>query len=122
MTLTWARCGAHWCSFDRLKLDDLEGELGVYAIWHNGSTNPPHNRGEWVRIGEGDIAERIREHRLDSHITAYSLRGTLRVTWAVIGHRPTRRRVERFLADRLHPIVGEYPDVDPVEVNLPGAG
>ena len=119
MTLTWARCGEHWCSFDRLKLDALEGEVGVYAIWHDGSTNPPYNQAAWVRIGEGDIAERIREHRLDANITAYSVYGDLRVTWAIIGRRQTRRGVERFLADRLRPIVGEYPDVAPIEVNLP---
>ncbi len=73
-----------------------------------------------VRLGQGDIADRLSEHRNDSEVMSYgNQRKPLRVTWAVVAE-AYRSGVERFLAETLTPQLGErYPDVPPIEVNLP---
>ena len=111
--LTWKKCGDdhHWCSFDNLTLD-ME-TVGVYMIWHEGDPS------RVVRLGQGKIAERIKDHRNDAKITAYKKHGTLRVTWASVA-RHQLDGVERHLADTWNPLVGEaFPDVDPIAVNSP---
>jgi len=99
-------------------LQNLEYE-GVYIIWHDGTAQ--NNVAETVRIGQGIISQRIATHRNDDVITAYAVRGSLRVTWAAVAGRARRLGIERYLADELDPLVGEYPDVRPIPVNLPWA-
>lgn len=74
-----------------------------------------------VRVGQGNIRDRLGAHRNDEEITAYEQYGTLRVTWATTGKaaRASRERIERYVADQLDPLVGEYPAVEPLAVNLP---
>ena len=88
---------------------------GVYVIWHSGQT-------PWtVRVGQGDIADRLSAHSRDQEITRYGLIGPLRVTWAAV-QAPYLDGVERYLATRLCPLVGDRPlAVNPVPVNLPWA-
>jgi len=89
--------------------------LGVYIIWHGGQTP------RVVRVGQGDVAGRLSAHSRDPVITKYAQFGGLYTTWAAV---PIAYRdgVERFLADRLNPLIGDrHPAVVPVPVNLPWA-
>jgi hypothetical protein len=87
---------------------------GVHVIWHGGPK-------PWtVRVGQGNVCERLTAHRVDSAISAYRPLG-LFVTWATV---PSYEKdgVERFLADELRPLIGDrHPDVRPIPVNLPWA-
>jgi hypothetical protein len=88
---------------------------GVYVIWHEG------NPGRVVRIGQGNIADRLAQHRKDPAILAYARQGTLRVIWAAV---PAHQvgPVERYLANQWPPLVGDaFPDVAPLAVNSPFA-
>jgi hypothetical protein len=113
--LKWKTCGddGHWCSFDTLKLSTVKDQ-GVYVIWYAG------NPSRVVRVGQGEVAVRLAEHRNDLDITQHRINGPLKVTWAdvPVSH---RNGVERYLANRYSPLVGDaYPDVPPIVVNLPG--
>lgn len=115
MILSWNKCdGDHWCSFSRVNLDHAHFERmeGVYVIWHAGQ-HPAT-----VYVGQGHIAARLRNHRTDNRILLYSHYG-LFVTWAQVTQ-SYRSRVERFLIDRLRPLVNENrPLVEPLPVNIP---
>ncbi len=116
LVLDWAKSDSgEWYSFTDVDLaDDQFKELsGVYVIFYMDD-----NRYVTVRLGKGDIADRITDHRTDGEITAHG-DGQLLVTWAVVPANQ-QERVERFLALALHPIVGErFPDRVPLKVNLP---
>lgn len=57
MELTRLKCeGDVWCSLTRLNLETVN-EHGVYVIWHGGK--PSHV----VYVGQGDVADRLKEHR-----------------------------------------------------------
>ena len=116
----WATCVyGRWCSFETVKISTIDDDdLGVYVIWHDGSSS---TRGpECVRVGQGEILKRIRAHRDDMQILAHNFFGELKVTWTLVPGKGTRLGIERYLAARLKPKVGEYPDdVDPIEVDLP---
>ena len=115
LDLKWGTCGddSHWCSLENLNLPLKNDPAGVYIIWHEGDL------GRVVRIGQGDISDRIEKHRDDSAITRYSKQGTLRVTWATV-RKSQRDGVERYLADQWNPLVGDaFPNVDPIAVNSP---
>lgn len=116
MTLNWIKCGDdhHWCSLEDLILSSAKSD-GVYIIWHEG------NPARVVRVGQGDVSERLCCHRAEPEITGYSRYGKLRVTWAAV---PAHLRdgVERYLADQWKPLVGDcYPAVAPIAVNSPFA-
>jgi hypothetical protein len=82
------------------------------VIWHGGQSP------RWVRIGQGNIAERLTAHRSDPKILLYRSQ-TLFVSWAVVD--PSKvDRVEAFLAKQCNPLVGDrFPDRIPIPVNLP---
>ena len=113
MQVQWKKCAGNvWCSLERVDLNTVE-EHGVYIIWHGG--NPPSA----VRVGQGDVAERLAKHRLDPSITKHGLVGELFVTWASL---PAIHRdgVERFLFDKYRPLEGDRaPLAAPIAVNLP---
>ncbi len=120
MTVEWVKCvgdvGDEWCSLNTVDLDSphFDGLEGVYVIWYNGE------EGEFVRVGQGNIRERLLAHRTDSEIQRYAARG-LYVTWAALAPR-YHDGVEAYLAQRLRPLVGErFPNVTPISVNLPGS-
>lgn len=109
LTITWGKCGDdnHWCDFLRLTLDNVNGKNGVYIIWSNKSI---------VRIGSGDIGDRITKHRKDKEITTFK---DLKVTWAIV-HADKMEAVEKFLANTYETKVGDrFPDKEPLSVNLP---
>jgi hypothetical protein len=71
-----------------------------------------------VRVGQGKIMPRLREHQNDAGICNPSF-GFLWVTWADVG-RMCVSGVERYLADELSPLIGDaFPDTHPIQVNLP---
>ena len=117
--VNWMKCGDdhHWCDFYRL---DLSGKAiseasGVYIIFYLGQNNQP---GKVVRVGQGDIADRLLAHRDDPDIAAYKGKGLL-VTWARV-HGQQQDGVENYLFNTFSPLVGERcPDCDPIEVNSP---
>ena len=111
LTVTWGTCGdnGHWCDFANLNLDHevFNNLRGVYIIWNNDTV---------VRVGSGIIRDRIAAHREDEEITAYN---NLVVTWARVNANQMEG-VEKYLADRYNPAVGErFPDRTPISVNLP---
>ena len=105
-----------WLRFETFNLASVSPTLGVYIIWHSGQ--PPWT----VRVGQGDIADRIRAHRSDQKVLAYRSYGAgLFVTWAAV-QALYLDGVERYLADQLRPLVGDaFPSVVPIPVNLPWA-
>lgn len=111
-TLNWNTCGnsGNWCGFFSVDLNHSHfmGMEGVYVIWQG--------NGPIIKIGQGTVKDRLASHRNDKRITAYD---NLYATWASV---PAKYRdgVEKYLADRLKPKVGDaYPDTNPIIVNLP---
>lgn len=101
-----------WLSLSNVDLSSVTSH-GVYVIWHSG------NPSVVVRVGQGNIKDRLQSHRLDSEITAYASKGTLKVTWATV---PANQMdgVEQYLVDTWHPLVADaYPDAPPIVVNSP---
>jgi hypothetical protein len=120
LKVIWNKCaGNAWCDFFKVNLshehfDNLEG---VYIIWHAADTaNKIPSR--IVRVGQGTIRDRLTAHRVDPEIKKFSVYG-MYATWARV-QSGQRNGVERFLADKLRPLVGDkFPDVTPIPVNLP---
>lgn len=114
MNLDWVKCeGNTWCSLERLKLESIGNTAGVYIIWHGGEIP------RCVRVGQGDIKDRLSEHRNNPKITQYRSEGELFVTWAAV---PASQHdgVEAYLAKACDPIVGErFPERTPIAVILP---
>ncbi|MHC4183669.1 MAG: hypothetical protein ACYSR0_09995, partial [Planctomycetota bacterium] len=91
MEVTWVKCGGNkWCDFFDVNLNDqhFDAMVGVYVIWHSGNG---HNV---VRVGQGEIKERVASHRQDPDILAFSEQG-LHVTWAAVGEQ-YRTGIERY--------------------------
>ncbi len=106
-----------------LRIVDLSSvsTSGCYMIWHpaghysNGNPYPARV----VRVGQGDIADRINCHKSDSEVLSYERFGTLYVTWATVSVFQ-RDGVERHLAETWKPLIGDrFPDVTPIPVNSP---
>lgn len=112
-TLNWVKCkGRVWCDLEKLNLESIGNISGVYCIWHGGTNS------RWVRIGQGDINQRLSSHKTDRDILAYSKFG-LFVTWAQV-EKYQRDGIEAYLASECNPLVGErFPDQTPTPVNLP---
>ena len=115
MNVNWIKCeGQQWCNFKNLNLDHshFDNLVGVYIIWH-GSPNAAV-----VRIGEGNIRERLKAHRQDPEILRYENLG-LYTTWTEVSSN-YRRGIERYLAEKWKPKVGtKFPEVPAIEVNSP---
>ena len=115
MIVNWTKCGngGNWCPLETLNLDTVGDVSGVYIIWHEG------NPARVVRVGQGNIKDRLCAHRKDKAIVAYRASGILRVTWAYVAW-GQMDGVERHLANYWHPLVGDaFPDVLPIAVNSP---
>lgn len=111
--LAWTKCHPNsWCNLLHVDLSNVD-VLGVYIIWHGGQ------RPRVVRVGQGDIAERLRAHRRDQEILQYAQYGGLFVTWAEVSLFEMDG-VERYLADQWTPLVGDaFPTAAPIAVNSP---
>lgn len=114
LTLNWVKCsdGKNWCPLENVDLSGVT-TTGVYLIWYNGE------KGRYVRLGQGDIKDRLTAHRADKEIVKYNRNGTLYTTWANVSASQLDG-VEAYLADKCDPLVGDrFPDVAPIPVNLP---
>jgi hypothetical protein len=112
LTLQWVRLTTGgFCPFETVDLTNVTAK-GVYIIWYSGQP------GRVVRVGQGDIVDRLIVHRSDPDILAYRAH-KLWVTWAAVP--PAQRSaVERYLANQYPPLVGDaFPDVAPIAVNAP---
>jgi len=114
-SLIWIKSTAdEWLDLNSFNIDTCKTRLGVYIIWHGGA-NP-----KVVRVGQGDIAERLACHREDDEVQAYAGFG-LYVTWAATSALEIDG-IERYLADALSPLVGtRWPAAVPLRVNTPWA-
>jgi hypothetical protein len=110
MELNWVKCtNNNWCPLATVNLSTVSTR-GVYIIWHTG------NPSRVVRVGQGNISERLNEHRRTPEITKYS---PLYVTWAAC---PANHLdgIEKYLADTWNPLVGDaFPNAYPIAVNSP---
>lgn len=109
-----------WCPLT-CDLKDLKGLEGVYVIGtivYDVRDHIYYPRA--VDVGSGNIQERLSAHRNQQNIKDYGRDyGPLFFTWATVT-KSDRRGVERYLADRLEPVLMERrPDVKPIPVNLP---
>lgn len=115
MKLYWLKCaGDQWCRLLNVNLahEHFDGLEGVYIIWH-GAPNPAV-----VYVGQGNIRDRLSEHRKNPAILTYKGQ-ELYVTWAKVDA-PYRNGIEKFLADLWKPKIGvSHPDATPIEVNSP---
>lgn len=114
-TLIWVKAkSGDWLSLNTFDLSTISTRFGVYIIWHGG-TNP-----RVVRVGQGDIADRLGCHRDDDEVQAYVGEG-LFVTWAAVSGGDADG-IERHLADEWRPLVGDrWPVAVPIPVNSPFA-
>lgn len=110
--LTWIKSTTNtWLPLNTFNISSVN-TFGVYIIWHAGTP------GQVVRVGQGDIADRLNCHRLDREVQAYAARN-LYVTWAAVGALQADG-IERYLAEKWKPLVGtRFPDVVPIAVNSP---
>ena len=116
MQLKWIKCqGNVWCKLNavNLKHEHFDNMHGVYIIWHGG-TDP-----KVVYVGQGNIKERLSEHRRDQRIQQHDYLD-LYVTWAAV-LKEHRDGVELYLANNWNPIVSvHHPQTSlPIEVNSP---
>jgi hypothetical protein len=111
-----------WFDFLRLNLDApyFSNKKGVYVVWY---VSP--SIAKVVRLGSGNIAERLKEHRANHEITKYSSLGQLKVSWVVADGKPLFdseiEGVEVFIAKKYSPLVGDrFPVAQEVPINLIG--
>lgn len=108
-------CEGGYCDLEQLNLEHphFNGKEGVYVIWRSGQ-NPAT-----VRLGQGIVKDRLGKHRTDQAILRQRGTGKLHATWAEVSSL-YRDGVERYLANKLNPIVGDaFPQAQPIAVNLP---
>ena len=115
MKLNWIKCQSEvWCKLNsvNLKHEHFNNLSGVYMIWHGGQTPAV------VYIGQGEIKDRIAEHRQNPDIQSFKPQG-LYVTWASVNQN-ARNGVEAYLAHIWRPKVGSnHPVAAHIEVNSP---
>jgi len=111
MNLIWQQCsGNEWGTLLGVDLNHVHfnNMEGVYIIWQG--------NGPVIRVGQGNIKDRLYHHRNDPKITQHQ---SLYVTWAPV-QSLYRDGVERYLANTLRPIVGDvFPNAIPKPVSLP---
>lgn len=107
-----------WFDFLRLNLDAsyFLGKRGVYVIWY---ASP--GQAKVVRLGQGNISERLKEHRSNPDVTKYSYYGQLKVSWAILNEYELSG-VEKYLSRVYSPLIGDrYSDnIQEIQVNLIG--
>lgn len=110
--VTWVKNTQNndWFDFLRLNLDApyFAGKRGIYVIWY---TSP--SVAKVVRLGQGDIADRLKEHRSNPEIMKFSSVGQLKVSWIIVDNIVISNNdlngIEQFLAKTYSPSVGIYP-------------
>lgn len=74
---------------------------GVYVIWYTGPA-----KATVIRVGQGNIRDRLAALRSDPQITQFGSYGQLKVSWVTIDPQYFDG-VEAFLYDYYKPVVGE---------------
>ena len=88
---------------------------GIYIIWYIDIWGNPVT----VYVGQGNIKQRLRNHRLDPAIRNHNFK-ELYVSWTPILYLYLRNSVERYLGETLKPLVGsDYPVAMKRYVKLP---
>jgi len=97
-------------------------DVGIYLIYRPAMGGLVSLAPVVIRVGQGQIGERLAAHQKEAAIIAHSLLAPrLKVAWAVVGPELIDS-AERFLADRYRPLVaGAVPHAEPVAVTLPFA-
>lgn len=117
MHLDWKKTYANGAliTLDGVDLSTVKAG-GVYVIYLAG--NPPTT----VYVGKGDVSARLGSHRNDARFKAARAKGTLCVAFASVAA-ADQEGVEKYLATRLPPVVGErHPEsVREIAVNSPFA-
>lgn len=122
MQINWVKNSQNNRYFDFLRLNInatyFSGKVGVYVIWY---ASPSKSR--VIRVGQGNIGERLREHRNNPQILQYSSLGQLKVSWAIADgisfQKDQLDGVEAFLANNYNPLIGDrFPNVKQIPVNL----
>ena len=110
MDVSWIKCtGSKWCPFANVNMSNVSG-AGIYIIWRRSD-------GKVVYVGQGDIADRIRDHRNDPAITRYD---PMDVTWTTTPSAIELPGIELYLARVTTPLEGSnYPQATWIPVNLP---
>lgn len=99
-----------WFDFLKLNLEApyFIGKRGIYVIWY---TTP--SIAKVIRLGQGDISDRLKEHRQNFEITKFSNTGQLKVSWILVDNYSVSEYdlngIEQYLAKQYNPIVGVYP-------------
>lgn len=111
MQINWQKCSGNvWGTLLGVDLNHIHfnNMEGVYIIWQG--------NGPVIRVGQGNIRDRLYRHRNDPEITKYQ---SLYVTWAPVSFL-YRNGIERYLANVLRPVVGDaFPVAIPTPVSLP---
>lgn len=99
LQVQWIKCaeGARYCSLEAVDLSGVT-VTGVYVIWQDAS-------GVVVRVGQGNIKDRLTAHRSDPGILQHRGDGVLLVSWARLDNEEQRRRVERWLGRMYNPTI-----------------
>ena len=79
---------------------------GVYVIWYTGPAKAPV-----IKIGQGNIHDRLMIERVSPQITQFSSAGQLKVSWIIIDS-GSFDGVEAYLYDYYKPLVGERKKVE----------
>lgn len=120
LILEWMKClGDKWCGLFDVRLDSnhFNGLEGIYIIWYWKDRYLPIT----VRVGHGNIWERLLHHRQEPEVLALKEHNLL-VTWAAVGE-SQRDGIERYLEDTLYPIIkGSLPKAFSIRVLLPWEG
>lgn len=106
---------ASWCALLRVDTSSISASQGVYVIWHGGT------EADTILVGQAffeTIGEAIERHRTDDRILAYRERG-LYVTWAEVKDADDLDGLEKYLSERLEPLLARSSAADPVPANLP---
>lgn len=110
LPVKWVKSvGGEFLDLLRLDLNSnyfSQPRFGVYVIWHTGPSKAPV-----IRVGQGNIRDRLMAHRSDLQITQFGAAGQLKVSWIIVD-RGYFDGVEAFLYDYYRPLVGERKTVE----------
>lgn len=124
MTIIWVKnSNGQWYDLLSLNLEApyFTNRRGVYVIWYSAP-----GIAKVIKVGQGNISERLKEHRNNPEILKYSQYGQIKVTWAVVDNvtflETHLNGIEAFLSDAYVPLVGEerYLGVERIPVNFVG--
>ena len=112
LTVKWIKYRKQgWVKLNTLNLEKVKAN-GVFIIWK------PKSKNNVIRIGQGNIANKLQALRNDPKITRFG--SDLLVSWASIQLK-YRDGVERYLYEQYSPVTSERMNCTPlVYVNLPG--